>query len=69
MKLILDKISGDADVRKVIIFVSSMTSARNLWSDINVYFGLDTWTNFTVDTDLLHEVLEKGVVMFEQNFI
>lgn len=84
VRLIIDKISGDTNIRKVIIFGSSVTSACNPWSDIDVYFdliedmplpffgittGLDAWTNFTVDADLLHEILEKGVVVFERDVV
>lgn len=37
VKKIIDACSQDSNITKIIIFVSSITSARNPWSDIDVY--------------------------------
>lgn len=75
----------DDNIRKIIIFGSSVTSACNPWSDIDIYVemlekkrrpatgikevSLDIWTNYDVDEGLLKEIMEKGVVVYERNFI
>ena len=73
----------DINVRKLIIFGSSVTSAFHPWSDIDAYFELispvpnlpftaednqawDRWSNFSVDSNLLAEIQEKGVVVYDQ---
>lgn len=71
-------------VKKIVIFGSSVTSACNPWSDIDVYVVLqeecrlrkpklsvpiDLWTNFDIDDRLLAEINEKGVVVFERGDI
>lgn len=72
----------DKNVDKVIIFGSSVTSACNPWSDIDVFVQVkhpvdkfnkpdcvvpfDIWTNFDVDDRLLAEILKTGVVVYEQ---
>ena len=73
--------STNQSVEKIVIFGSSVTSARNPWRDIDVYVVLqeechlrkpklpvqiDLWTNFDVDDRLLTEIKEKGVVVFER---
>lgn len=73
----------DPNVKKAIVFGSSVTSACNPWSDIDIYFELDEqkpklptypsqtvvwdkWTNFSVSPELLSEILEKGVTVYER---
>lgn len=74
--------SADTNIRKVVIFGSSVTSACNPWSDIDVYFELDSdlnlpifrlensidaWTNFSVGAELLQEIKKTGVVVYERD--
>lgn len=82
VKKLIDVCSRDSNIRKIIIFGSSVTSACNPWSDIDVYFELrhdkklpvihnqeavyDKWSNFTVDSVLLQEILKTGVVVYER---
>ena len=73
----------DGNIKKIVIFGSSVTSACNPWSDIDVYFEMehdvnkfpvaknaenafDKWSNFTVSEELLNEINEKGVVVYER---
>ena len=72
----------DSRVEKIIIFGSSVTSACNPWSDIDVYFQVtesidrfkkpkcvvpfDVWTNYDVDDRLLKEIEDTGVVVYEK---
>lgn len=78
---LINVFSKNVAVKKIIIFGSSVTSACNPWSDIDVYVELsektflerpklgtelDIWTNFDVDDRLLMEIVEKGVVVFER---
>lgn len=78
---IVDVLSKDEAVEKVIIFGSSVTSACNPWSDIDIYMKLreeknirmpkvgvptDVWTNFDVDDRLMAEINEKGVVVYDK---
>ena len=79
---IVAKAKLDSNIKEIIIFGSSVTSACNPWSDIDVYFdleedkplpyfgistGLDAWTNFLVDKHLMSEIKEKGVVVYERD--
>lgn len=66
-------------MRKLIVFGSSITSAGNPWSDIDIYVEMDedknlpptgvrevvvdVWTNFTVDKHLYSEI-KKGVTAY-----
>ena len=72
----------DKNIRKIIIFGSSVTKACNPWSDIDVYFEkkkegafpvvgshtavYDKWDNFSVSKELYDEIKEKGVVVYER---
>ena len=74
---------NDSNVKRIIIFGSSVTAQCNPWSDIDVYFeenddlqhfsfkGLeapvDFWTNFTVDELLLAEIEAKGVCVYSRD--
>lgn len=73
---------NDKNIKKVVIFGSSVTSACNPWSDIDIYAELveevdrlkkpecvvpfDIWTNYDVDDRLLEEIERTGVVVYEQ---
>lgn len=78
---LLNSFIANQQVKKVIVFGSSVTSACNPWSDIDVYVELtedvsirkprvgvpvDLWTNFDVDSRLLSEITEKGVLVYER---
>lgn len=69
------------EVKQVVIFGSSVTSACNPWSDIDVFLNIsecvqvraprlqvpvDLWTNYDVDDRLLSEIAEKGVIVYER---
>ena len=71
------------NIKKIIIFGSSVTPLCNPWSDIDVYFEtktemnkwpsikshtaiFDKWDNFTVDENLLKEIMQKGVLVYER---
>jgi predicted nucleotidyltransferase len=75
------KVAPLSKIKKVVIFGSSVTSACNPWSDLDVYidFGtnpeqhfststlenpVDLWSNYDVDDRLLHEINEKGVIVY-----
>lgn len=81
VNLIVNTLSMDGSVRKIVVFGSSVTSACNPWSDIDLYVELsaekniraprvevpvDLWTNYDVDERLLAEIEENGVVVWEQ---
>lgn len=79
VKKIIDACSQDSNITKIIIFGSSITSACNPWSDIDVYVEmkedkqwpridvhevpLDKWTNFMVDDNLYKEI-KMGVTVY-----
>lgn len=79
---IVEKAKTIPEISKVIIFGSSVTPLCNPWSDIDVYIvqdnvntkitfedleaPVDKWTNFTVDDELLEEIMEKGVCVYEK---
>ena len=74
---------NDNNVKRIIIFGSSVTAQCNPWSDIDVYFeenedlphfsfkgleaAVDFWTNFTVDEVLLAEIEAKGVCVYSRD--
>ena len=78
---LLDGWKDDSNIVKVIIFGSSVTSACNPWSDIDVYVEVkkpverfskpgcvvpfDIWTNYDVDDRLLEEINRTGVIVYE----
>lgn len=79
VSLLVNSLKDNNNVKKIVIFGSSVTSACNPWSDIDTYVELvneesirppklenpvDLWTNYDVDDRLLHEILETGVVVF-----
>ena len=72
----------DSNVKRVIVFGSAVTSACNPWSDIDIFFDLerdvsvfpsthdktvyDKWNNFNASDELLKEILENGVVVYDR---
>jgi predicted nucleotidyltransferase len=71
----------DSRIKKITIFGSSVTSACNPWSDVDIYVELnsdfypripkienpaDVFTNFEVDDRLLEEINRTGVVVYEK---
>lgn len=69
------------EVEKIIVFGSSVTAACNPWSDIDLFVQtvreirlkkprlevpIDLWTNFDVDENLLEEINETGVIVYER---
>lgn len=78
---LIKEFSTRTAVKKIVIFGSSVTTACNPWSDIDVYVELsedinlrpphfevpvDLWTNFDVDERLLEEITENGVTVYEK---
>lgn len=71
----------DKNVKKIIIFGSSITNKCHVGSDVDIYvelaedkaiikdkyfdFVFDLWTNFAVDERLKNEILKKGVIVYE----
>ena len=81
---IIEECKKDENITKVIIFGSSVTSLCNPWSDIDVYMEMkeeklmpvfrlevpvDKWNNFMVDEDLMEEINEKGVIVYERDVV
>ena len=79
---LIQSYTREPSVRRIIIFGSSITSACNPWSDIDVYVELDKeknlpasgvtevpvdlWTNYSVDKHLYSEI-KKGVTVYVRN--
>lgn len=79
---LVESVKNDPNVKRLIIFGSSVTPLCNPWSDIDAYYemeedkprpdyvcenAVDVWTSFTVDEDLLKEIKRKGVVVYERD--
>ncbi|MBR2215233.1 MAG: nucleotidyltransferase domain-containing protein [Selenomonadaceae bacterium] len=72
----------DENIKKVIVFGSSVTAGCHPWSDIDIYYEMerepkkypvilsdtafDNWSNFSVDENLLAEINRTGVVVYER---
>lgn len=85
VKKLLDILSCNDNIIKVIIFGSSVTSRCNICSDVDIYIELknkqkniineyvdfvyDLWTNFSVDERLFKEIRNKGVIVYERNIV
>ena len=80
VKALLDDVTRDPSVKKVVVFGSSVTERCHQGSDVDLYieldeagnpvtevydFPFDVWTNQTVDDQLLKEIASKGVVVYE----
>lgn len=78
---LLENFKLDANVNNVIIFGSSITNTCCIDSDLDVYlelkkdkkvhinkldYELDLWNNYTVSEELLNEIIDKGVVVYER---
>ncbi|MCH1942422.1 nucleotidyltransferase family protein [Holdemania massiliensis] len=77
----LEDFKQDNNIIKVIVFGSSVTVQCHNDSDLDLYvvldqekkviknyydFVYDLWTNFSVDTKLLKEIEQKGVIVYER---
>ena len=79
---LINYLKTNENVKKIIIFGSSVTNKCRAMSDVDIYielkenqtkliqryfdFAFDLWTNYSVDDRLLNEILKKGVVVYEQ---
>lgn len=78
---LIDYLSKDDNVNKIIIFGSSVTDKCHNYSDVDFYLDLkedkrviskafdfvfDKLTNFIVDDRLMKEINNKGVVVYER---
>lgn len=78
---IIEGLKKNQNVKKVIIFGSSVTSSCHPDSDIDIYLELDKnektnipliykpydyWNNFSADERLKKEIYGKGVVVYER---
>lgn len=81
VKEFIDYLKQNKNVKSIIIFGSSVTTACHIGSDVDVYvtlskeekiinkyfdFVYDLWTNYSVDENLRSEIVKKGVVVYEQ---
>lgn len=82
VKKLIDDISTNNKINKIIIFGSSVTDKCHIGSDIDIYvdtdsknvkmnelydFEYDLWTNHSVDERLKKEINSKGVIVYERN--
>lgn len=80
VKELLDDVTRDSAVKKVVVFGSSVTQRCHQGSDVDVYieldenrnpisqahdFPYDLWTNHSADARLLDEIARKGVTVYE----
>ena len=78
---LISKLKRDKNINKIIIFGSSVTNSCHIDSDLDVYlelknnkkitlnkidYELDLWNNYTVSKELLEEINDKGVVVYER---
>lgn len=78
---LINKLKKDKNINKIIVFGSSVTNSCHIDSDLDVYlelernkkatinkidYELDLWNNYTVSDELLEEINDKGVVVYEQ---
>lgn len=81
-KQIIDYLKNDSNVHSITIFGSSVTPQCHNESDLDIYveikedkplihtyfdFLYDLWTNYSVDENLLKEISEKGVKVYERD--
>lgn len=82
VKRLIEAVKDDRNVLRVFIFGSSVTSACQVFSDVDAYFVLrndenpvkkgmdfacDFWTNYTADESLKREIKMKGVLVYERD--
>ena len=76
----LTQLDYSVEVKKVVVFGSSITPKCSYESDIDIYVELskkvnvktysvdtpvDFWTNFNVEKEMLDEILKKGVIVYD----
>lgn len=77
---LLNVLTINSNVKRVIVFGSSVTARCHIDSDVDIYveleydekhiinqpleFVFDLWTNFTVDDRLRNEILSTGVIVY-----
>ncbi len=76
---LIDDISNDASVKRIIVFGSSVTDRCHIGSDVDLFvetsidrdpiskthdFAYDVWTNHTADERLTEEINRHGVVVY-----
>lgn len=84
VRKIIDSLSTDSNVLSITIFGSSVRGDCHAGSDVDIYlilkkedkvhlnctdFVYDLWTNFTVDSRMLKEILKKGVRVYARRNI
>ena len=82
VKELIDDLSCDKNVKRIIVFGSSITNRCNVVSDVDIYFEsddinsklnklhdfeYDLWSNFNVDERLKKEIMSKGEIVYERN--
>ena len=78
---IRNSLKKDENIKKIIIFGSSLKPTCHIDSDIDIYLELDKnkrvnfpfitkaydyWNNFTVDANLRNEIKKTGVTIYER---
>lgn len=79
---IVEYLSQNKNVNKIILFGSSITDRCNNNSDVDLYvelnenqnhliqkyfnFVYDLWTNYTAPDELKEEIFKKGVLVYEK---
>lgn len=81
VKEFIEYLKENKNVKSIIIFGSSVTTACHIGSDVDIYVTLskkekiinkyfdflyDLWTNFSADENLKKEIFKKGVIVYEQ---
>ena len=82
VKRLIDILSNNSNVKKIIIFGSSVSDRCHIDSDIDIFielekeerrlikryidFRFDLWTNFDVDDRLLNEIMKDGVLVWQE---
>lgn len=76
---IIEHLSKDNNVKRIIVFGSSVSDRCHVGSDIDLYielceekpvikkafdFPFDLWTNFSVDERLYREIQREGVIVY-----
>lgn len=79
VKCLIDILSNNSNIKKIIVFGSSVTDRCHIDSDVDIFielekeerrlikkyinFKFDLWTNFDVDNRLLNEIMKNGVLV------
>lgn len=81
---LIDAMKSDANIKRIIIFGSSVTDRCHAGSDVDVFvelsenkklafpafdFVYDLWTNFTVSDEMMDEINDKGVTVYERDIV